>query len=176
MEGARNLSETVSFDELYRRTRDRLAVQITALTGDPYESNDLVQEAFMRAWLRWEKVGKYDDPEGWVRRVAHNLAVSRWRHARRVVLRADVPQAHLDRPDEDIGVLEALKSLPTQERRAVVLHHVAGLSVAEVAVELHAPEGTVKSWLSRGRARMASEMSATRQPSALSAREGANGG
>jgi RNA polymerase sigma-70 factor (ECF subfamily) len=151
-----------------------LAVQIAALTGDPYEASDLVQEAFMRAWIQWEKVGRYEDPEGWVRRVAHNLAVSRWRRARRVVLRAEVPAAALDGPDEGIGVLEALQSLPTQERRAVVLHHVAGLSVADVAVELHAPEGTVKSWLSRGRARMASEMWATPSTSVSTpAREGA---
>jgi RNA polymerase sigma-70 factor (ECF subfamily) len=152
------LTETESFDELYRVTRDRLAVQITALTGDPFEANDLVQEAFMRAWLRWDKLAGYEDPEGWIRRVAYNLAVSRWRQARRVVLRATVPQAHGERPGERIGVLEALKSLPSSERRAVVLHHVAGLSVADVAVELNAPEGTVKSWLSRGRAGIALQM------------------
>jgi RNA polymerase sigma-70 factor (ECF subfamily) len=163
-----------SFDELYRVTRDRLAVQITALTGDPHEANDLVQEAFMRAWLRWEKVGRYEDPEGWVRRVAHNLAVSRWRHAKQVVLRATVPQAVPEEPDEHIGVLDALKSLPTAERRAVVLHHVAGLSVADVAVELKAPEGTVKSWLSRGRARMAAEMfAAPHAGESMPTREGA---
>jgi RNA polymerase sigma-70 factor (ECF subfamily) len=44
------------------------------------------------------------------------------------------------------------------ERRAIVLHHVCGLSVEEVASELHAPGGTVKSWLSRGRAHLASEL------------------
>jgi RNA polymerase sigma-70 factor (ECF subfamily) len=156
-------------------TRDRLAVQIAALTGDRFEASDLVQEAFMRAWLRWEKVGRYEDPEGWVRRVAYNLAVSRWRHAKRVVLRATVPQALPEEPSEHIGVLEALKSLPTPERRAVVLHHVAGLSVADVAVELKAPEGTVKSWLSRGRARMAAEMFAAPHAGvSMSKREGAN--
>jgi RNA polymerase sigma-70 factor (ECF subfamily) len=152
-----------------------LAVQITALTGDRFEANDLVQEAFMRAWLRWEKVGSYEDPEGWVRRVAYNLAVSRWRHAKRVVLRATVPETLSEAPGERIGVLEALKSLPTSERRAIVLHHVAGLSVTDVAAELHAPVGTVKSWLSRGRARMASEMYLTpRASEPIPAREGAN--
>jgi RNA polymerase sigma-70 factor, ECF subfamily len=153
-----DLSEVESFDELYGRTRDRLAVQISALTGDPFEANDLVQEAFMRAWLRWEKVKTYEDPEGWIRRVAYNLAVSRWRHAKRLVLRATPPQVPDEAPGERLGVIEALRSLPSSERRAVVLHHVAGLSVAAVAVELNAPEGTVKSWLSRGRARMASEI------------------
>ena len=78
--------ETAAFDAFYERARDRLAVQIAALTGDPAEAVDHVQEAFVRAWSRWGYVSGLDDPEGWVRRVAHNLAVSRWRRARRVVL------------------------------------------------------------------------------------------
>ncbi len=112
----------------------------------------------MRAWLRWGTIGGYDDPEAWVRRVAHNLAVSRWRRARKLVLRASVPVAHTDSPGNRIPILAALQALPVPERRAIVLHHVAGLPVADVALELRAPEGTVKSWLSRGRSRLATEL------------------
>ena len=111
----------------------------------------------MRAWLRWEAVGAYDDPEGWVRRVAHNLAVSRWRRAKKLVLRASVPTAQTEIPGEKMEIVAALQALPVAERRAIVLHHVAGLSVVDIASELRAPEGTVKSWLSRGRSRLASE-------------------
>jgi RNA polymerase sigma-70 factor, ECF subfamily len=157
VEGGR-LNEVEEFDDLYSTTRDRLAVQIAALTGDPFEANDLVQEAFMRAWLRWDKVRTYEDPEGWVRRVAYNLGVSRWRHAKRLVLLSTPSQSPAQLPGESLGVIDALRLLPSAERRAVVLHHVVGLSVTDVAVELDAPEGTVKSWLSRGRARLASEL------------------
>lgn len=152
------LSDIESFDQLYRTSRDRLAVQLAALTGNSSEANDVVQEAFMRAWLRWETVGTYDDPEGWVRRVAHNLAISRWRKAKRLVLRASVPQSQSEIPGERVAIIAALQALPVAERRAIVLHHVAGLAVTDVASELQAPEGTVKSWLSRGRTRLATEL------------------
>ena len=59
----------------------------------------------MRAWLRWGTVGGYDDPEAWVRRVAHNLAVSRWRKARKLVLRASVPVAGTEIPGQTIPIL-----------------------------------------------------------------------
>jgi RNA polymerase sigma-70 factor (ECF subfamily) len=135
--------DAVEFDEFYLRTRDRLTVQVAALTGDPTEAGDHDQEAFMRAWTRWTYVSVLDDPEGWVRRVAHNLAVSRWRRARRVVLGY--------RPDTSVE----WDDLPQQQREAIVLHHLVGLPVADVAEQMRAPVGTVKSWLSRGRQQLA---------------------
>jgi RNA polymerase sigma-70 factor (sigma-E family) len=148
----------LSFDEFYLTARDRLVVQIAALTGDPAEAQDHVQEAFARAWVRWPSVSRYQDPEGWVRRVAYHRAVSRWRSARRLLLRAEAAESgvHIDasvRP-----VLDALARLPARERQVLALRAIAGLSVAEIASELSAPPGTVKSWLSRGRARLAKEL------------------
>ena len=152
------MADTEGFDELYRASRDRLAVQLAALTGNPSDANDVVQEAFMRAWLRWGTIGGYDDPEAWVRRVGHNLAVSRWRKARKLVLQASVSVARTESPGPRVPILAALQALPVAERRAIVLHHVAGLPIKGVAIELRAPEGTVKSWLSRGRTRLATEL------------------
>jgi RNA polymerase sigma-70 factor, ECF subfamily len=164
------LPKSEAFDELYSATRDRLTVQLTALAGDPSEAQDLVQEAFVRAWIRWDTVSAYDDPEGWVRRVAYNLGVSRWRRARRLVLRpspggalpsASGPESDgssFGEPGGSLGLLGALQALPVPERRAVILHHVAGLSVEEVAAEVGSPVGTVKSRLSRGRNRLQAEL------------------
>jgi RNA polymerase sigma-70 factor (ECF subfamily) len=152
------LADTEGFDELYRASRDRLAVQLAALTGNASDANDVVQEAFMRAWLRWGTIGGYEDPEAWVRRVAHNLAVSRWRKARKLVLQASVSVARTESPGPRVPILAALQALPVAERRAIVLHHVAGLPVTDLATELRVPEGTVKSWLSRGRSRLATEL------------------
>ena len=146
------------FDELYRTSRDRLVMQVAAITGDPSEARDFVQEAFIRAWTRWERISTYDDPEGWIRRVAYRLAVGRWRRSRKLLLRADVHQERVEIPGEQAGVIDALQRLPSMERRAIVLHHVCGLSVEATASELSAPNGTVKSWLSRGRARLAIEL------------------
>ncbi len=153
--------DAAEFDEFYLRSRDRLAAQIAALTGDSVEAVDHVQEAYIRAWARWTYVGGLDDPEGWVRRVAHNLAVSRWRRARRVVLRAAAPDTAVEWDDEQREVVAALRTLPRTQREAIVLHHLAGLSVDEVAADLHAPAGTVKSWLSRGRQGLAVALAAS---------------
>ena len=159
------MPKSEAFDELYAATRERLTVQLTALAGDRSEAQDLVQEAFVRAWIRWDTVGAYDDPEGWIRRVAFNLGVSRWRRARRLVLRPSPSGALPSASGPDVGwllvrrsrgvslgVIGALQALPVPERRAVILHHVAGLSVEEVAAEVGSPVGTVKSRLSRGEA------------------------
>jgi RNA polymerase sigma-70 factor (ECF subfamily) len=149
--------DAVEFDEFYLRTRDRLTVQIAALTGDPTEAGDHVQEAFVRAWTRWTYVSGLADPEGWVRRVAHNVAVSRWRRARRTVL-GHRPDTAVEWDDEQRAVVAALAELPRTQREAIVLHHLVGLPVAEVADQLRVPAGTVKSWLSRGRRELASAL------------------
>jgi Serpin (serine protease inhibitor)/Sigma-70 region 2 len=117
------------FDELYLTSRDRLVVQITAICGDATESRDFVQEAFARAWTMWGRIATYEDPEGWIRRVAYRLAVGRWRRSRKLMLRADVHQEVMGLPGEQIGVIDALQRIPVSERRAIVLHHVCGLSV-----------------------------------------------
>lgn len=74
---------TDDFSELYRVHGGRLVVQLYAYTRDLSLAEDLVHEAFCRALDRWARVRRYDDPVGWVRRVAWNLAASNWRRARR---------------------------------------------------------------------------------------------
>jgi RNA polymerase sigma-70 factor (ECF subfamily) len=146
------------FDEFYLGCRDRVVLHVAALTGDPTEALDHVQEAFVKAWTRWDRISSYDDPEAWVRRVAYNHAVSGWRRVRRHVLRAnadtDVPYFDADQLD----LFEALAQLPPREREVIVLHHLVGYSVDEIAEQLSSPSGTVKSWLSRGRAKLATAL------------------
>ena len=150
---------------MFLRARRRLVGQLYAVTGDLGEAQDVVQEAFVRAWLRWSKLAGYDDPEAWVRRVAMNLAANHWRRLRRVRREplAGTAPSSLDSEDATATRLQlaaALRDLPVRQREALVLHHLAGLPVAEVASQLGVPEGTVKSWLSRGRRRVVSALSA----------------
>lgn len=152
------------FDAFYAASAPGLVRQLHALTGDLGEAQDCVQEAFARAWQRWDRLEGYALPEAWVRQVAWRLAVSRFRRVtsgRRALRRhgaaADVPALSPDR----IALVDALARIPAAQRRAVVLHHVAGLSVAEVAEETGAPPGTVKARLSRGRAALAALLEET---------------
>ena len=64
----------------------------------------------------------------------------------------------MDLPGQHADLLAALAELPSRQRAALVLHHMVGLPVVDVAAELGVPEGTVKAWLSRGRGRLAQRL------------------
>jgi RNA polymerase sigma-70 factor (ECF subfamily) len=149
--------ETIDFDGFYHAHFRPLTVQLCAYVGDLHQAQDLVQEAFCRAYPRWRRVSAMDDPVAWVRRVAWNLATSRWRRGRTSLAYLRRQRAeHVDGPTPDrVALTAALAGLPERQRRAVVLHYLADLSVAEIARQERAAEGTVKSWLHRGRAALA---------------------
>ena len=147
-----------AFDAFYHASFGRLVGQIYAMCGSVTEAQDCVQEAFIRAWDRRRTLDVDQSPEAWVRTVAYRLAVSRWRRARKTLLPPD--RAHASRPPVEpdvtrVALARALQSLPADQRRAIVLHHLCDLSVAEVAAEVGAPTGTIKARLSRGRAALA---------------------
>jgi RNA polymerase sigma-70 factor (sigma-E family) len=151
-----------SFDEVYAAHYADLTIQLYAYFGDRQEAQDVVQEAFCRALSRWSSVSGYDDPVAWVRRVAWNLAVSRWRRARTALshLRRQRPvEPTVDGPSTArMELFAALAELPDRQRRAVVLHYLADLPVGEIAQREGVAEGTVKSWLHRGRAALAARL------------------
>ena len=151
-----------TFDEVYAAHFGDLTVQLHAYFGDRQEAQDVVQEAFCRAYSRWRTVSRYDDPVAWIRRVAWNLAVSRWRRARTALTflrRQRRTEAQLDGPGPDrVALVAALGTLPATQRRAMVLRYLADLSIAEIAEREGVPEGTVKSWLHRGRAALAVQL------------------
>ncbi|MFJ8582214.1 SigE family RNA polymerase sigma factor [Micromonospora sp. NPDC093277] len=150
--------EATSFDAFYRATRQRLFEFLHALTGDPAEAQDVLHEAYARAWQRWSTVTTYEAPEAWVRTVARRIAVSRWRRARNRLIahRRSGPPGEIPGPDANrVALLTALARLPVEQRTAIVLHHLCDLPVAEVARETGTPEGTVKARLARGRRALA---------------------
>jgi RNA polymerase sigma-70 factor (sigma-E family) len=154
-----------TFDEIYAAHYADLTVQLYAYFGDRQEAQDVVQEAFCRALARWKSVALYDDPVAWIRRVAWNLAVSRWRRTRTALTflrkqRTDEPQVDGPTP-ERVALVEALGTLPATHRRAMVLHYLADLPVLEIAEREGVAEGTVKSWLHRGRAALAAQLNLT---------------
>ncbi|GAA1854849.1 SigE family RNA polymerase sigma factor [Asanoa iriomotensis] len=146
------------FDEFYRGSRRRMLGYVYALTGDVVEAQDVVQEAFVRAWQRWASVGRYPSPESWVRVVAGRIAISRWRGRRsraRAYARHGAPP-DVDGPTPDtVALVGALRQLPASMRTTLALHYVLGLSIADIAAETDAPVGTVKARLSRGRVALA---------------------
>lgn len=156
------MAGTEEFDSFYRDTRQRLFTMVYALTGDIGRAQDITQDAYARAWQRWDRVRDYGSPEGWIRTVARRIAISHWRRARNALVaqRRSAQAERLPGPDPDLIVLvAALATLPVPVRTALVLHHLVDLSVAEVARETGVPEGTVKARLSRGRRALAAALS-----------------
>lgn len=147
------------FDEFYTASLRRVTNQLYAMIGDRDEAQECVQEAFVKAWARRRKLERTEHPEAWVRTTAYRLAVSRWRRTtrgRRAPDRALGATTVAAPPNESHVVLvEALRRLPAAQRQALVLHHLADLSVQDVAEEVGVREGTIKARLSRGRAALA---------------------
>lgn len=160
--GSQPSDRAADFDQLYQAHYGRMLAMAYALTGDSQEAQDLCQEAFCRAWQRWSRIETYDDPLAWIRKVVTHLASSRWRRlavARRYARRHHHHPQHTPALEPDhVAVVAALRTLPPAQRQAVVLHHLADQPVAEVARILGAAEGTVKSWLHRGRAALAAHL------------------
>jgi RNA polymerase sigma-70 factor (ECF subfamily) len=148
------------FDEFYAACFRPLTTQLYAYTGDMAAAQDVVQDAFCRALTRWKRVAELDDPAGWVRRVAWNLATSRWRRARTAMAFARRHrEEHVAEPGPDrVALAAALATLPEQQRRAVILHYLADLPITDIARQEGVAEGTVKSWLRRGRAALAARL------------------
>jgi RNA polymerase sigma-70 factor, ECF subfamily len=156
-----NPEASADFDTFYRATAPRTLQYAYAICGDMATAQDLTSEAYIRAWQRWRIVGGYEAGDAWIRRVVTRLANDRWRHlrVRRRHESATPPPATLAPPTEDLIVLvAALRDLPVRQREALVLHYVVDRSVAEIAAETGPAEGTVKSWLSRGRAALAAAL------------------
>jgi RNA polymerase sigma-70 factor (ECF subfamily) len=143
-----------SFDEFYSGSVRRVTGLLYAMTGSRAEAEDCVQEAYARAWQRWDKVSEYGDPEAWVRTVAYRVSISTWRktsNMRAAHRRHGAPDDPHGMSPDYVAIIAALRKIPAHQRQAIVLYHLVGLSVEEIARETQAPPGTVKARLSRGR-------------------------
>lgn len=125
-----------------------------AVTGRRDLADDAAQEGFVKA-IR--SLPSFDDSKPfapWIAKIAVNCARDLLRGERR--RRADELDEELEaQPAADVsGLLLAVAALPQEQREAVVLHHVLGFGLKEVAEIVGAPEGTVSSRLGRGVSRI----------------------
>lgn len=165
-----------AFAQLFTRHRDRLWAVAVRTMGNPHDAADGLQDGLVAAYRRASTFRGDAAVTTWLHRVVVNACLDRLRSAkvRRAEPLPDDLDEHRDRgsaataggPDEDPeqaairaerrgALLDALATLPLEQRAALVLVDMERYSVAEAAVMLDCPEGTVKSRCSRGRDRLA---------------------
>lgn len=153
-----------AFRRFYEREITNVLAYLIATTGDRWVAEELAQEAFARAFRDWEDVRSYDSPGGWLHRVAHNLAMSRFRRlsaeARAMLRLRGMRRTPTDvdpvRHDEDFWA--EVRRLPDRQAQAVTLHYLADRSVAEIAELMGCAENTAKVHLHRARRRLADRL------------------
>ena len=148
------------FDDFYAREYGRIVALGFALTGDRGAAEDAAQDAFLAAHREWDRIGRYDRPGAWVRRVVLNRAktrsVRRGRESRALArFAAGEPAAVEDRADDPDAFWGAVRTLPARQRQCVVLHYVDDLDAAEIGAVLELAPSTVRVHLHRARARLA---------------------
>ena len=148
----------LEFTSFYAAARDDCLRILLVTVGDRQLAEDLVAEAFTRAWMSWRKVREHPVPRAWVVRTALNAHVSWWRHRRREVTVDDptaltrVMGSPLDRSadlDLDEALVEALRALPLRQREVITLRVFFDLDTDATAKLLNISPGTVGSHLYR---------------------------
>ena len=152
---------STAFAELVRRHQDRLWAVAVRTVGDPHTAADVVQDALIKAFRRADTYRGDAAVGTWLHRIVVTTALDALRSTTRApVPSSDLPDAvdprdpietRLNRAD----VHAALRALGDDQRAAVVLVDMVGMSVVEAAQTLGVPEGTVKSRCYRARERLA---------------------
>jgi RNA polymerase sigma-70 factor (sigma-E family) len=146
------------FTEFYTSCRDDCLRIVLVSVGDRRLAEDLVAEAFTRAWLSWRKVREHPMPRAWVVRTALNTHVSWWRRRRReLTVDGYTAQALLDRTqpersaglDLDEALAAAIRGLPLRQREVIVFRVFFGLDTDATAKLLGIAPGTVGAHLHR---------------------------
>jgi len=159
----------VDFDHFYAAQFRRVLALAISLSGSRSAGEELTQDAFTEAYRNWSRIGSYDDPGAWVRRVVANRSISRFRRVGREALAmvrlssASAPTAsELDTVDESFWA--AVRTLPARQAQVIALRYLDDLSIEEIANVLGISAGAVKSHLHRARTDLAKTFTSSVQP------------
>ncbi|HLZ95036.1 MAG TPA: sigma-70 family RNA polymerase sigma factor [Candidatus Dormibacteraeota bacterium] len=156
------------FERLYQTSYGRILGTLTAMLGDRAAAEDCCQDAFERAYKKWDTWQPIAPAEAWVHRIAINAAVSyrrkmKLREVGEVIRRMGRPEGPPD-PQEEIerrDLALALGKLPPKQAAAIVLRHYHGYTNRAIAQALGIPERTVASRLAIAKQRLRGMLSQT---------------
>ena len=155
----------MTFEEFLTIELASLSGYARALTGDRDLAHDVLAEALIRAQLRWARIGVMERPGGYVRSMVTNGFLSHQRswtsRSVKVTGNGQLPEqrtAAADGSVEDRDQLDRLlRTLPRQQRAAIVCRYYLGLADSDIAAELRCTESAVRSYISRGLATVRSQ-------------------
>ena len=157
----RAVEQTGGFDQFFQAHHARLYGTLCLVTGDRAEAEDVMQDAFLKLWERWDRVREHPDPGGYLYRTAFNLFRSRLRRVARAARRlvTTPPQGDAlaeveSRQDLAIG----FRHLTPRQRAAIVLLDLLDLTSEEAARALGVRPVTVRVLASQGRAALRDTM------------------
>ncbi len=139
----------LEFETFYAAEFQRVYKAIYLTSGDTHLAQDVTQEAFKLAFVRWRRLSDQPWAGGWVMTTALNLLRKDRKRPRPLPLDADAVPAAFDSSDQSL--VQALRRLPHRQRSAVLLYYLADLPVREVAEVMGVADGTVKALLSQAR-------------------------
>lgn len=157
-----------AFGQLVTRHQDRLFNSLVRITGSYDDAADVLQDAFLQAFLKLQSFRGASKFSTWLYRVAMNVAFSKQRR-RRTTVSLDQTKESLgaepacldDRPEEAMlsrerveQVQAALADLGDEHRQILVLREIDGFAYEEIAEILDLPVGTVRSRIFRARGQL----------------------
>jgi RNA polymerase sigma-70 factor (ECF subfamily) len=156
------VDDRVPFEDFFKAEERRLLGALCLLTHDRIEAEEIDQDAFVRVWERWDRVGGMADPTGYLYRVAMNLFRSRYRRAERMdrlVFDLDPTTDGLASVEDRDEVSRYLAQLIPQQRAAVVLTVLLDMTSEEAGRTLGLAASTVRVLTTRARASMRADTS-----------------
>lgn len=153
--GAEVVDQPRNFEDFFASEHARLYGALCLVTGNRHEAEEIMQDAFLRLWERWERVSTVEDLTGYLYRTAMNVFRNRYRRAtialRRTAHVAPSEDALRTVEDRDT-VVRALRDLDPNQRAAVLLTGYVGLSSQEAGSMLGMRASTVRTVATRARA------------------------
>ena len=153
-------ADSTEFTEFYQAARDNCLRAVYVSTGSRDAAEELVAEAFARAWSRWRQVRQHPAPQAWVVTTALHANVSSWRRRRLEQPWRDdqeLPCADPGMPANP-DVMAALLRLPVRQRQVIALRFMLDLDTVQTARALGVAPGTVTAHTARAIARLRAEL------------------
>lgn len=153
--GTDPLESGPSFEGFFDAQSRRLFGALAVMSGNRAEAEEVMQDAFLNVWERWDRVSGMESPEGYLYRTALNVYRKRLRRTAIAVRKA----VHLLPEDDGLGGVETrdevarlLRGLTAREREAIVLTAYLGYSAVEAGRLLGIRPSTVRALTTRARA------------------------